>query len=502
VGLGEMHSFKSHMMTIVATGVLATALVLTVMTSTAIAGAAGGTSEKSTETMSGGALPPASLSTTPVADVQNQFDGVSCVSSTDCVAVGYSVIGQETHTEIESWDGSYWSIVPSPNLNDLYDALHSVSCTNPNACVAVGAYSNGTEGQTLIESWDGTSWTVTPSPNMGTGENILYGVSCISPTDCTAVGVQFNTPVGGPLIESWDGTSWSVVPTPDPAAGGQLRSVSCTSGINCMAAGFSGLTESWDGNSWTVVPSPDQSGQSPMGVSCSDSTHCVAVGSVIESWDGTIWTLDPNPGTGYLTSDSCITPASCLAVGTIAHPNDSTYAESWDGSVWSVIPSLNPVGRSSGFLSGVSCTSSTSCMAVGYSDLFGFQNRETLTESWNGISWVILPSPNVGELAITTTVLPGGSVWTKTHKVFYSATLLATSGNPPYKWSLAPGSNPLPPGLHVRKSTGVISGKATTPGTYSFTAQVVDTKTPRSKGHPRTQNTATAQMSITINPGP
>ena len=45
-----------------------------------------------------------------------------------------------------------------------------------------------------------------------------------------------------------------------------------------------------------------------------------------------------------------------------------------------------------------------------------------------------------------------------------------------YKWSLTSGSK-LPAGLSLDKSTGVISGKATKIGTYSFTIKVTDTKT-------------------------
>ena len=69
-----------------------------------------------------------------------------------------------------------------------------------------------------------------------------------------------------------------------------------------------------------------------------------------------------------------------------------------------------------------------------------------------------------------------------------------SGGNPPYKWSLAPGSSSLPPGLRL-STKGVISGKATTAGSYSFTVQVVDKKT---KTKPHIQNTATATLSITI----
>jgi hypothetical protein len=95
-------------------------------------------------------------------------------------------------------------------------------------------------------------------------------------------------------------------------------------------------------------------------------------------------------------------------------------------------------------------------------------------------------------LFITTTSLPAGSLYSKTNKAAYSATLSAAGGNPPYKWSLASGS--LPPGLKLT-SKGVISGKAKADGTYSFTVQVVDTKT---KTKPATRNKATATLSITI----
>ena len=93
---------------------------------------------------------------------------------------------------------------------------------------------------------------------------------------------------------------------------------------------------------------------------------------------------------------------------------------------------------------------------------------------------------------MTTASLPAGSLYSKTHKVLYSATLAATSGNTPYKWSLVSGA--LPAGLKL-KPTGVISGKATATGTFTFTVQVADTKT---KAKPPVQHTATKVLSITV----
>ena len=62
-----------------------------------------------------------------------------------------------------------------------------------------------------IEHWDGTSWTVVPSPNPNPqGNNSLGAVAAISATDIWAAGLQLK----GPFTEHWDGASWSIVATP------------------------------------------------------------------------------------------------------------------------------------------------------------------------------------------------------------------------------------------------------------------------------------------------
>ncbi len=95
-------------------------------------------------------------------------------------------------------------------------------------------------------------------------------------------------------------------------------------------------------------------------------------------------------------------------------------------------------------------------------------------------------------LTITTTTLPGGSVYSKSAPATYSATLNATGGNPPYKWKVQSGS--LPPGLKLKPTTGIIAGKASIAGNFTFTVKVVDTK----QGRPKTQNSATQTLTIVI----
>jgi hypothetical protein len=94
---------------------------------------------------------------------------------------------------------------------------------------------------------------------------------------------------------------------------------------------------------------------------------------------------------------------------------------------------------------------------------------------------IVDPAP----LVITSTGdLPGGRV-----NVDYSQQLVATGGRIPYTWALASGS--LPPGLILNTSTGVISGRPTGTGTFSFTVRVTDA----------TPTTVTsAQLRITVSP--
>jgi hypothetical protein len=196
------------------------------------------------------------------------LNAVAAVSSSDVWAVGYLNDG----TLIEHWDGTQWSIVPSPN-GGTYSELFAVSVVSATNIWAVGRVASSYPTYTLIEHWDGTQWSIVPSPQESDGG--LYGITALSSTDIWAVGYQNNDQT---LIEHWDGSQWSIVSSPNPpqwsvVPSGKIKFAAYFFGVvaisttDVWAVGFfdykakgekgqKSLTEHWDGTKWVIVPSP------------------------------------------------------------------------------------------------------------------------------------------------------------------------------------------------------------------------------------------------------
>ena len=269
--------------------------------------------------------------------IGNELVALSCASAAACMAVGFTQ-GGPGGPLAESWNGTRWSVVHTPAPAGTGSDLTGVSCVAADACTAVGAVSpHGTALSTVIEFWNGSRWSVVPSPNPAAG-GALRAVSCVSAHACMAVGFSGSeSGFHGTLAESWNGSRWSVLPTPSPGAGGNfLNGVSCVSPDTCTAAGeafhsgtqTTSLIESWNGSRWSVVPSPTPgTGQTLVnGVSCTSKDACNVVGSynnetkiLVESWDGKSWSVvpSPNPGTidHVLDGVSCVSPGFCMAAG-------------------------------------------------------------------------------------------------------------------------------------------------------------------------------------------
>ena len=86
---------------------------------------------------------------------ENQLNGGTCALASDCWAVGSYVnsIGV-SQTLIEQWNGSSWEIVSSPNTSGTHNnRLNSVTCVSESDCWAVGSSDDTGAPQTLIEHW-------------------------------------------------------------------------------------------------------------------------------------------------------------------------------------------------------------------------------------------------------------------------------------------------------------------------------------------------------------
>jgi hypothetical protein len=86
---------------------------------------------------------------------ENQLNGVTCALASDCWAVGSYVNGIGiSQTLIEQWNGSSWEIVSSPNTSSTHhNRLNSATCVSESDCWAVGSSDDTGAAQTLIEHW-------------------------------------------------------------------------------------------------------------------------------------------------------------------------------------------------------------------------------------------------------------------------------------------------------------------------------------------------------------
>src|SRR5476651_240976 len=67
----------------------------------------------------------------------------------------------------------HWSVSPSTNMGPGNNDLNGVAAIADNDAWAVGYASNGVANRTLIEHWDGSNWTIVPSPNANNSDNFL-----------------------------------------------------------------------------------------------------------------------------------------------------------------------------------------------------------------------------------------------------------------------------------------------------------------------------------------
>ena len=357
-------------------------------------------------------------SPSPAGPTHGELSGVTCTSTTNCLAVGntaaYAPGGELTLGE--RWNGSSWSQVPTPDPSWIFGVgpayLSGIACAGAATCFAVGYEVSGVSGSAgpMIQRWNGSSWSDNAAPGLRSNTS-LNAVSCAGASTCHAVGGD-----GTSLIATrWNGSSWVAVAIRKPpgATRAALSGVKCTSATNCIAVGTytnatatKTLAERWNGTAWTIVSTPNPTAATSSsfnGIACPNASTCYAVGTytvaraprqrtLIERWNGASWSIatSPNPpGAPTLSSVACFGVSSCTAVGT---KGASTLIERWNGTAWVIVPSPNPSGALSSALHAVNCPTATACFAVGHG-AFASGGDRIFTERWNGVAWNMQASP-------------------------------------------------------------------------------------------------------------
>jgi hypothetical protein len=339
--------------------------------------------------------------------------------------------------------GSTFQVVPTPNGNKFNSGIFAASASSPTDIWAVG---NSTM------HFNGTKWTAFPAPLIN-GELTadLLGVVAISPTEAWAVGnVTFGANIGQ-FIERWNGTKWSLFPNPTlpPNSQADLFAMTSTSANDIWAVGnlvqdlsnggatSFNLFEHWNGKAWTVTLINNPEGfEGLTGVSEDTTNDAWAVGDAGNStlaihWNGKKWAAVATPGNlgegpNQLNAVVALAPDNAWAVGystpgLAGQSATLTLILHWDGTTWSIVPSPNVGPNStnqSNRLLGITANSADDIYAFGsYFAADGSEHQMTLLLHWDGTSWTIVPSPNpttgnfLDDLLFTGVVPSPGNIW-------------------------------------------------------------------------------------------
>ena len=334
--------------------------------------------------------------------------------------VAFALFMTTSPAKSQTGQSSIFEVVPTPNEN-FNNGLQAASASSPTDIWAVG--------QSAIH-YDGTTWTAFHAPMInGDNTSFLGGVVDISPTLAWAggtVGIGEANP--GQVLLQWNGTEWSVYPGPGFGEGNQpsIKAMTATSANDVWAIGsllgddeeeLFFLFEHWDGTTWKATTAV--SGDAFLLGASADATNDVwAVGfngpenddsqTLALHYDGTAWQVSPTPsigaGANQLNGVLALAPNDVWAVGfstSVAPPQEApteNLIEHFDGTSWSIVPSPN-VGPNSIYQSnrlfGLVANSSTDIYAFGsYFDADGSGQQGTLLMHWDGTEWTIEPSPD------------------------------------------------------------------------------------------------------------
>ena len=160
-----------------------------------------------------------------------------------------SVTGRN-ETFSEHFNGTAWKVVRMPPVNgpnrNAFFRFNAINANSPSDVWAVGdrgIIDVPNSQKTLIEHFNGTAWSIVPSPSPGSID-VLSGVTTSNASNNVwAVGadVPAGKPAGQTLTLNWNGTAWNVVASPDTGSTDEVGAVATKPGAAIVwAVGESG----------------------------------------------------------------------------------------------------------------------------------------------------------------------------------------------------------------------------------------------------------------------
>jgi Putative Ig domain/Divergent InlB B-repeat domain/Putative binding domain, N-terminal/Viral BACON domain len=358
-------------------------------------------------------------------------------------------------------DGTvYYTVAANTSVNLRYGSLtvadrtYQVEQDGVSACTYAvsptkASYDSGAEGGAVsVTTDDDCSWTASAnaswlsisSGNSGTGNDTVgYAIAANTTTNWRSGTL---TVAGRTVTVNQAGLSnctYSITVSPSPSNGGTTTgggTVGCGSNMTVTATASSGYSFiNWISG----------------GTNVSTSAHYTFLANNDAS-------LTANFATGPIIITTSPLPDGALGTvySQIIQAANGTPAYSW-----SVVSNGLPAGLSLGSGSGAIIGTPTTVTITNFTVEVTDSNQLSATQSFS-LTTSIVP------LQITSTTLPGA-----TQNVFYSTSLGASGGHPPYAWSLAPGSASLPSSLSL-STNGLISGIPASSGNSNFMARVRD----------------------------
>jgi hypothetical protein len=180
--------------------------------------------------------------TMPLPDTSFVASSITAVSATDIWLVGSASAGATA--EAMNFNGTTWTVVPMQQPTANKPVLNGVTAVAANDIWAVGEELSpaGAAVSALTEHWNGTAWSIVPSPTPAGIFPTLTAVAARGSSDVYAVGSALPSDgVAQGLILRWNGSTWSQDPDPTGITFGALYAAATVPGAaQEWAAGFTG----------------------------------------------------------------------------------------------------------------------------------------------------------------------------------------------------------------------------------------------------------------------